>query len=85
MTFPYVGPVDVVLIDACGAEHVERFAATLNETMPGLFELSTPHKLPAARGSHTICVTLDDGRSLGGDVGYVGDYGLTFSRPRGAA
>ncbi|MNG31448.1 hypothetical protein D3C84_1172550 [compost metagenome] len=74
----------MVLIDASGAEHVERFAATLNKTMPGLFELSTPHKLPAARGSHTICVTLDDGGSLGGDVGYVGDYGLTFSRRRGA-
>lgn len=85
MSQPYRGLVDVVLIGADGSEHVERFPATLNETMPGLFELSTPHKLPAARGTHTICVTLDDGQSLGGDVGYVGDYGLTFSRPRGGA
>jgi hypothetical protein len=85
MTFPYSGPVDVVLIAADGSEHLERFPAILNETMPGLFELSTPHRLPAARGSHTVCVTLDDGQSLGGEVGYVGDYGLTFNRPRGEA
>ncbi|MSU98438.1 hypothetical protein EB795_31740 [Pseudomonas mandelii] len=84
MSLPYRGLVDVLLIDAAGSEHQERFPAILNETMPGLFELSTPHKLPAARGSHTICVTLDDGRTLGGDVRHVSDYGLTFARPRGA-
>jgi hypothetical protein len=83
MSLPYRGLVDVLLIGADGGEHRECFPAILNETMPGLFELSTPHKLPAARGSHTVCVTLDDGQSLGGDVGYVGDFGLTFSRPRG--
>jgi len=85
MSLPYRGLVDVVLIAADGREHRECFPAILNETMPGLFELSTPHKLPAARGSHTIRVILDDGQSLGGDVGYVGDFGLTFNRPPGPA
>jgi hypothetical protein len=84
MSLPYRGLVDVVLIATDGREHRECFPAILNETMPGLFELSTPHRLPAARGSHTVRVTLDDGQSLGGDVGYVGDYGMTFSRPREA-
>lgn len=83
MTFTYSGFVDVVLIGADGSNHVERFPAILNETLPNLFEMSTPHRLPAVRGSHTICVTLDDGQTLSGDVGYVGDHGLTFSRPRG--
>lgn len=75
-----------MLIGADGSNHVERFPAILNETLPNLFEMSTPHRLPAVRGSHTICITLDDGQTLSGDVGYVGyvgDYGLTFSRPRG--
>lgn len=85
MALNYRGMVDVVLIGADGGEHVERFPAILDETMPGLFALSTPHKLPAARGTHTICVTLDDGQSLGGDVGHVSDYGLTFSQARGGA
>jgi len=85
MSAPYRGMVEVLLIAPDGSEHRECFPAILNQTMPGLFELSTPHKLPAARGAHTICVTLDDGQTLGGDVGYVGDYGLTFSQPRGAA
>ncbi|QXH63828.1 hypothetical protein [Pseudomonas azerbaijanorientalis] len=83
MTFSYRGFVDVVLVGADGSNHVERFPAILNETLPGLFEMSTPYRLPAARGSHTICITVDDGQTLSGDVGYVGDYGLTFSRPRG--
>jgi len=85
MSLPYRGMVNVVLISADGSEYVTCFPAILNETMPGLFELSTPHKLPAARGSHTIRVILDDGQSLGGDVGYVGDFGLTFNRPQGHA
>jgi len=34
--------------------------------------------LPGPRDSHTICVTLNDGQPLSGDVG---DFGLTFSRP----
>jgi len=83
MAIRFRGFVDVVLIGADGSNHVERFPAILNEILPGLFEMSAPHRLPAARGSHTICVTLDDGQTLNGDVGYVGDYGLTFSRPRG--
>jgi hypothetical protein len=81
---PYRGRVVVLLIDADDNEHTLRFTATLNQTMPGLFELSTPRRLPAARGSHTIRVTLDDGQSLGGEVGYVSYYRVTFSRP-GAA
>lgn len=85
MSLPYRGMVDVLLIAADGSEHRECFPAILHETMPGIFELSTPHRLPAARGSHTVCVTLNDGQSLGGDVGYVGDYGMTFTLPRGAA
>jgi hypothetical protein len=85
MALAYRGMVNVVLIAADGSEYVTCFPAILNETMPGLFELSTPHKLPAARGSHTIRVILDDGQSLGGDVGYVGDFGLTFNRPQGHA
>lgn len=84
MSLPYRGLVDVVLIAADGSEHRECIPAILNETMPGLFELSTPHRLPAARDSHTVRVTLDDGQSLSGAVGYVGDFSLTFNQPRGA-
>jgi hypothetical protein len=51
MTFSYRGFVDVVLIGADGSNHVERFPAILNETLPGLFEMSTPYRLPAARGA----------------------------------
>lgn len=82
MAFFYRGLVDVVLIAADGSEHLESFTATLHETSPDLFEMTTPHKLPAVRGTHSLCVTLDDGRSLGGDVGYVDDDCLSFCRPR---
>jgi hypothetical protein len=66
MALAYRGMVNVVLIAADGSEYVTCFPAILNETMPGLFELSTPHKLLAARGSHTIRVILGDGLSLRG-------------------
>jgi hypothetical protein len=79
MRIVYTGPVEVLLVDADGSEHIERFEATLNQTLPGLFELSTPHWLPAVRGIHTICVVLPDGNTISGDVGYVGQYGLTFT------
>lgn len=51
MALAYRGMVNVMLIAADGSEYVTCFPAILNETMPGLFEMSTPHKLPAARGS----------------------------------
>jgi len=57
MSLPYRGLVDVVLIAVDGSEHRECFPAILNETMPGLFELSTPHRLPAARGSRLAART----------------------------
>ncbi len=82
---PYRGAVVVLLLDADGNEHTLRFSSVLEEAMPGLFELSTPHRLPAQTGVHQIRVTLANGQSLGGTVGYVGEFGLTFSRPRGGA
>jgi hypothetical protein len=82
MALRYSGEVEVLLIDARGAEHLACFITALNETVPGLFDLSMPYRLPAAQGAQVICVTLDDGRSLGGDVGYIGTFGLTFSQPR---
>lgn len=84
MAFSYSGAVDVVFIRADGTEAVASFTTVLDETMVDLFDLSTPRRLSAAQGAQSICVTLDDGRSLGGTVNYVGDFGLTFSRPRGA-
>lgn len=82
MAFSYSGTVDAVFIDAAGAEHSARFTTVLDETMAHLFDLSTPRRLPAAQGAVTVCLTLDDGRSLGGDVQYIGDFGLTFTRPQ---
>ena len=61
-----------MLIDALGAEHLACFATALNETVPGLFDLSTPYRLSAAQEAQSICVTLDDGRTLSGEVGDVG-------------
>ena len=84
MALSYSGEVEVVLIDALGAEHLEFFATALNETVPGLFDLSMPYRLSAALDAQSICLTLDDGRTLGGQVEYVGAFGLTFIRPRGS-
>jgi hypothetical protein len=54
--------LEQMMIDADDNEHTLRFAGTLNQKMPGFFELSTPNCLPAARCSHTICVTWTTGR-----------------------
>lgn len=84
MAFSYSGPVDAVFIDGAGGEHLARFSTVLDETMAGLFDLGTPRRLTEAQGAVTVCLTLDDGRSLGGDVAYVGEFGLTFTRPPAA-
>ncbi len=67
------GEMEALLINA----HYHR-----QGNVPGLFDLSMPYRLCVARDAQVICVSLDDGRSLGGDVGYVGTFGLTFSQPQ---
>lgn len=79
----YCGRVDVMLIDSDGSERLTSFVTVLNEIVPGVFELSTPLHLPTAGSVQSICLTLDDGQTLGGDVQVISNGGMTFTLPQG--
>jgi len=78
VAFSYVGPAVLKFAQADGAEVEAAVSVTLGETMPGLFELSFPHALPAALGAKRVRVTLPSGEALGGEVRYLAASTLTF-------
>lgn len=78
MAFSYVGPAVLRFAQADGVERVADVSVTLGETLPGLFELSFPHGLPASLGAVRVKVTLPSGQALSGEVRYLAASTLTF-------
>lgn len=78
MAFSYVGPAVLWFVQAGGAHAEAAVSVTLGEVMPGLYELTFPHALPAALGATAVRVTLPDGERLTGTVGYLATSSLTF-------
>lgn len=78
MGFLYVGPARLAFTQADGGQATAAGSVTVNETMPGLFELTFAHDLPAAVGAVAIAIELPDGQALGGEVRYLARSSLTF-------
>jgi hypothetical protein len=82
VAYSYVGPARLSFIQEDGAEPSADVSVTLGETMPGLFELSFPHALPAAQAAVWVRVRLPDGEERSGQVRYLAPSSLTFRADR---
>lgn len=82
VTNSYVGPALLSFVQEDGAEPSADVSVTLVETMPGLFELSFPHALPAAQAAVWVRVRLPDGQERSGQVRYLAPSSLTFRTDR---
>lgn len=81
MALLYRGPLHVLFTDAQGQGQALELDSVLQEDMPGLYSLGLPPHLTQAQGAQRVCITLPDGRTFAGPVGYQAAQVLTFEVP----